>query len=77
MDKVTLILKFLAHLILYCTLTVSHISVHHSGVLLMTFPQELCHQPEVNRFLNITSPLPAGPVSVYVFAHLLPMREPG
>lgn len=44
--------------------------MYHSGVLLMTIPQELCHQPEVNRFLNIATPLPAGPASVDVFADL-------
>lgn len=33
----------------------------------MILPQELCHQPEVNNFLNISSPLPAG-LSVYMFA---------
>lgn len=41
----------------------------------MTVPQELCHQPEVNRFLNITSPLPPGPVSLYVFANSLSSHE--
>lgn len=75
--KLQLVLpKYLDHIILYCTvLQQSH--AHSMCVLLMIIPQELCHQPEVNTFLNIVTPLPAGSGSLCMclLTCLLPMRE--
>lgn len=48
--------------------------MHHSGVLLMSVPQELCHQPKINRFLNITSPQS---LCMCLLTRMLPMREYG
>lgn len=41
----------------------------------MTVPEGSCHQPEVNKFLNIVSPLSAGPGSRCVFADLFAPHE--
>lgn len=41
----------------------------------MTVPEDPCHEPEVNKFLNIVTPLPAGPGALCVFADLFAPHE--